>query len=875
MKGVQVMSDKQNALRVKAEQIIVEDSKERNKDIESLSVMERQALVHELRVHQIELELQNDELRRIQRDLEKQMQRYRELYDLAPIGYLSLDSEGKILRANLYAATLLGDVREALIGRSLNEFVVNEDQDTFYLFARQYDTAAKRISVELRFNRADGTRFWAKLDTAGTDEPAIGIIMDDISARRDMEARLRLAANVFTHAGEAIMITDPDATIVDVNRAFERITGYSKTEILGKNPNVLSSGRHSKVYYQTMWTTLLEKGYWSGEIWNRHKNEEIFVEMLTISAVPDDNGKTLHYVALFFDITQIKEHEDKLQHIAQHDGLTGLPNRVLLSDRLGHAMAQVSRHKQMLAVVYLDLDSFKDVNDNYGHDVGDQLLISLSKKMQATLRKGDTLARIGGDEFVLVLVELDSIENCIPMINRLLQITSEQIEIKEHRVGVSASLGVSFYPQVNELDTDQLLRQADQAMYEAKVSGKNRYRIFDEAQNRVIQERYQVIERLYVALEQQEFVLYYQPKVNMRSGELIGAEALIRWQHPEKGLLGPESFLGIIAEHPLSVKIGEWVIASALEQIEKWSHEGLDIKISVNVGARQLEAENFPERLAFLLAEHSNVSPSQLEIEILETVELSEIERMSQVIHECKRLGVSFALDDFGTGYSSLSYLQQLPVDIIKIDQRFIRETMTHSRNIAILEGIIGIAAAFNHPVIAEGVETVEHGNLLLELGCELAQGYAIARPMPSEALIPWHATWKPESSWGHSLLFKTVDMPLRFARLEHMIWIDAAEAYLKNERADFQNEECQECRFGMWLGSKSALRYANDPSFEIIKSLHREIHEQIAIMIQLHTDKEEEKVLQQMPRLHQLRDKLLCELEQLSRFHIPEYCAQ
>jgi diguanylate cyclase (GGDEF)-like protein len=474
----------------------------------------------------------------------------------------------------------------------------------------------------------------------------------------------------------------------------------------------------------------------------------VFAEMQAISAVRDAQGKVSQYVSLFSVITERKAHESQLEHIAHFDALTNLPNRVLLADRLQQAMAQSQRRGQQLAVAYLDLDGFKAINDSHGHETGDQVLVTLALRMKLTLREGDTLARMGGDEFVAVLIDLEDMAASLPMLNRLLSAAAQPVQVGDLTVRVSASLGVTFYPQAHDIDADQLLRQADQAMYQAKVVGKNRYQIFDATQDRELRGHHQSLERIRLALENHEFVLHYQPKVNMRSGQVIGAEALIRWQHPEQGLLAPALFLPVIESHPLAEAIGEWVIETALTQLELWHATGLDLPVSVNIGARQLQQADFVERLRAILATHPKMSRGSLELEVLETSAMEDIAQVSQVIEACAQMGVMFALDDFGTGYSSLTYLKRLRVTLLKIDQSFVRDMLDDPDDLAILQGVIGLAAAFKRDVIAEGVETVAHGTALLQLGCWLAQGYGIARPMPPEQMPAWAATWQPYATW-------------------------------------------------------------------------------------------------------------------------------
>jgi diguanylate cyclase (GGDEF)-like protein/PAS domain S-box-containing protein len=559
--------------------------------------------------------------------------------------------------------------------------------------------------------------------------------------------KLQRAASVFSHADEGIMITDDTAIITEVNDTFSRITGYAAEEVLGKNPNILRSERHSPAFFAEMWEALLTEGYWRGEIWNRRKNGEVYPVMLTISAVKDSTGLVQHYVSLSTDITSMKAHQGQLERIAHYDALTNLPNRVLLADRLSHAMVQCHRSNKILAVAFMDLDGFKEVNDNHGHKVGDELLIAVSQRMKKALRGGDTLARIGGDEFIAVMVDLQSIEDSTPILERLLEAAADPVPVGDDMMRVTASIGVSFYPQDGE-DADQLMRHADQAMYSAKQAGKNRYRLFDSALANAVKVQLESIADVRSAMERCEFVMHYQPKVNMRTGEVIGVEALIRWQHPERGLVAPLEFLPIIEGHTVSLKLGEWVINTALSQISEWQKIGIVLPISVNISGYQLQQSNFATRIATLLAAHPDVSPNHLELEILETKALHDISKVSKTMNACQKLGVPFALDDFGTGYSSLTHLRHLPVKLIKIDQTFVRDMLEDDDDLAIVEGVIGLARAFRRDVIAEGVETIAHGVALLQLGCELAQGYGVARPMSGKYIPEWIASWKADDSW-------------------------------------------------------------------------------------------------------------------------------
>ena len=611
-----------------------------------------------------------------------------------------------------------------------------------------------RLNEETLRTTADGQSRWlrtSKVPLLNPSDAVFGVlgIYEDITEHKQALSQVALAASVFSHSREGIMITDTQGTIMEVNEAFTRITGYTRAEVLGKNPRLLSSGRQSEAFYAALWGSLAQKGHWYGEVWNRRKNGEVYAEMLNISAVCGEQGQPHHYVALFSDISLAKAHQKQLEHVAHFDALTSLPNRVLLADRLQQGMTLALRRGHLLAVAFLDLDGFKAINDAHGHDAGDQLLVALASRLKQVLREGDTLSRMGGDEFVAVLVDLPDVASCEPLLSRLLLAAAHPVPWGESHLQVTASLGVTFFPQSDDVDADQLLRQADQAMYQAKLAGKNRYHVFDAEQDRSLRGHHEHVQRMRLALSENELLLYYQPKVNMRTGVLIGAEALIRWQHPQRGLLLPGEFLPLIEGHLLAVTLGEWVIDTALAQITQWAMQGLVLPVSVNISARQLQQADFVDRLAAILTRYPPLRPGLLELEVLETSALEDLAHVSRVIETCRGMGVTFALDDFGTGYSSLTYLKRLPVTLLKIDQSFVRDMLVNPDDLAILNGVIGLASAFGRAVIAEGVETVAHGARLLQLGCELAQGYGIARPMPAQALPHWAATWRPDPSWS------------------------------------------------------------------------------------------------------------------------------
>ena len=572
----------------------------------------------------------------------------------------------------------------------------------------------------------------------------------DISKQKQTEKKLRLSSRVFNDTHEGITITDAKMNIIDVNPAFSNITGYSRKEVIGQNPSILSSGKQSPEFYQAMWQQVDEHGHWQGEVWNRKKEGEIYTELLTISVLKDDKGDVVNYLGVFTDITSSKKQQEQLSLMAHYDVLTGLPNRALFTDRFTQAIAHSKRTERQLAVCFLDLDNFKPVNDNYGHEIGDQLLVEVAKRITANIREEDTASRQGGDEFALLLNDIESYTQCEQTLQRMHHALAQPFLIDDYSHKITVSSGLTLYPH-DDGDIDTLLRHADQAMYQAKVEGKNRYHLFNaEHDQRTILKHHQ-LEAIEHALENDEFELYYQPKVNMVTGVAFGSEALIRWIHPEKGLIPPLDFLPTIEGTELELKVGNWVINQALSQLEVWHKQNIKPEVSVNISSHHLLSETFFADLDTALAKHPSVDSQCLQLEILESSALGDLNAITTVIETCQgALGVKVALDDFGTGYSSLTHLRSLPADTIKIDQSFVRDMIDDPSDYAIIDGIIGLADSFGRKVIAEGVETTNHGLMLLMMNCEEAQGYGIAKPMPADDIPQWLTKYTPNQEWQH-----------------------------------------------------------------------------------------------------------------------------
>lgn len=565
---------------------------------------------------------------------------------------------------------------------------------------------------------------------------------DEQEILRLTEERLRHALE---GAGDAVWDWKPQAGEFHYSGRFAEMLGYAENELGNRSDQIfriIHSDDERRVRSELRSYLKQSAGHFVSEMRLVCKDGS-WKWILCRGTVTqrDETGVPSLVVGTFSDITLLKQHEKQLEHIAHYDALTGIPNRVLLADRLQQALAHTKREGSILAVCYLDLDGFKLVNDTMGHEAGDRVLIEVTRRIKETIRGDDTVARLGGDEFAVLLLGLNAADECSASLDRLLEAISQPIEIKGKLFEVSASIGVALFP-ADDQDADTLLRHADQAMYSAKQSGKNRYYLYDAENDQRARSHHEFLRRLALAQANNEFELLYQPKVDMQTLQLVGAEALIRWRHPERGLLSPAEFLHVIEGTTQEIELGDWVVATAFEQLEAWHQTGLSMELSINISARHLQASDFAWKLKRKMLRHPHVPKGSLQVEVLETAALEDIPKVSDTIERCHKIGVSFALDDFGTGYSSLSYLGRLPVDTLKIDQSFIRDMLEDKGDRAIVQGVIALARAFDRRIVAEGVETRELFHALVEMGCECGQGYGIARPMPANELPAWLARW-------------------------------------------------------------------------------------------------------------------------------------
>lgn len=669
----------------------------------------------------------------------------RTVLDTVPQRIFWKDKESRYLGANKIFAKDAGVTNpEELIGKDDYQLSWSAQAPLYQLDDQNVIESKKpKLNYEEPQTNAAGKTIWlrtSKVPLFDQNEKILGVlgVYDDITELKGYHDKLKLMNSMFEHTQESILITNGKKELIDVNPAFINATGYQRDEILGQNPRFLKSGHQSDEFYKIMWHCLDMNGYWSGEIWNKKKDGEIYPTFTTISAIKNVNGDVDHYVGIASDITELKKHEKQLERIAHYDALTGIPNRVLLADRMKHAIAQAKRDKKLLAVCYIDLDGFKLINDTFGHHIGDQVLITSTERITLLIRESDTVARLGGDEFVILLQGLENTEECIHCLERLLVGLAEPIVVDGLTTTVTASIGFTIYP-IDDQDPDTLLRHADYAMYTAKQSGKNRHHRYDRSEDKEAAEQQTLLNEIAEGLKHQEFELYYQPKVSIADKKVVGVEALIRWNNPQKGLMLPASFLPVMENTKLEIELGDWVINQALFQSQQWLQSGYFIPISINVTGQQLLQSSFVDKLMAGFAKYPAVSNTLLQLEILETAAL-ELNHSIAVIQTVKsKLGLTFALDDFGTGYSTLTYLKELPVSTLKIDQSFVKNMVSDIGDKAIVEGVIALAKVFGMETVAEGVETDKQFQALKVTDCQIAQGFGIARPMQEKEFIRWY----------------------------------------------------------------------------------------------------------------------------------------
>ena len=650
--------------------------------------------------------------------------------------------ERRIVSANRRAEALFGYLEGEMAGRA-TEILFPGRAEYERVWIEQYPKIANGPDTgeEIQFRRRDGSVFWllvsgCALDPARPNEGSIWVFAD-ITERKLAEEKLRLSATVLEHIADAVTVLDVNGRIVAINPAFTQITGYTEMEALGQQSSMIRPGSLDDPLYGQMWRDLLDAGFWRGERWERRKNGEAYLEWLTVSGVRDEQDAVTHYVCVFSDITELKESQDKLDHLAHHDPLTALPNRLLFQDRLQHAMIRAAREGEALAVLFIDLDRFKNVNDTLGHHVGDELLKQVAGALAGCLREGDTLARLGGDEFIVLLEDVQGAFGAGHVAGKLMALFEQPFTVAGHELFVTGSVGISLFPQ-DATDLNMLVRNADVAMYQAKARGRNGYQFYAPSMSGEGVERLRLEALLRRAIEKREIFLHYQPQVDIASGRLEGVEALVRWHSPELGPVPPARFIPVAEDTGFISQLGEWVLAEACRQMTRWDACGLQVpKMAVNLSVRQFERGSIAPTVAGVLRD-TGLAAGRLQLEVTESVIMNTGDALEHIEH-LRAVGVGLAIDDFGTGYSSLAYLSQLPVQTLKIDRSFIQDITLDANDEAIAVAIIQLGKSLNLSVVAEGVESAEQAAWLLRHGCRQAQGYLYSRPVaPDDILSRW-----------------------------------------------------------------------------------------------------------------------------------------
>ena len=721
-------------------------------------------------------------------------EKYRTLFESASEGMCIIQG-GRFISVNQAALRMLGydEAAQVLNKRpsDLSPTVQPDGEDSAIkeqrILKESLNNGTRRFEWE--HLRANGSTLPVEVTLTTVElrgEPAQFLTWRDLTEQRVPKEREIQARIVFDNTSQGIIITDPERRILAVNRAFTEITGYSEEQALGKTPSLLQSGRHDEAFYQAMWATLEATGQWRGEFWNRRSNGDIYPQLSTISVVCDQAGRLTNYIAVFGDITQLKRSEEELYRLAHRDALTGLPNRALLRARLEQSMSRASRRRTMLAILFLDLDLFKNVNDTLGHPVGDALLQSVAAAMQSNVRAADSIARLGGDEFVVVMEDVDDPNMAAQLSRRLLDIFARPFDAEGRKVHITASIGISIFP-LDGQDMDALLSNADVAMYQAKKHGRNTYRFFESAMAEGAMERLRLESALRGALARNEMTLVFQPQVKLSNRWMYGAEVLLRWHHPELGQVPPASFIPVAEGLGLIAELGAWVLEQACLQLAEWDRKGFLVpRLAVNLSVQQLERGDLLDSVRSTLA-RAEIEADRLELEVTESVLMRHADQVISNLWALRELGATIAVDDFGSGFSSLGYLKTLPVNRLKIDKSFIDNLTQDPNDDAIARAIIALGRGLGLDVLAEGVETEAQAEFLRQEQCIEAQGYLFGRPMTSAQLMDFESRQMnmakaPERPWRSQPETAAPKQPRRLNRLM-MLLTNALDAVAETPR--------------------------------------------------------------------------------------------
>ncbi len=668
--------------------------------------------------------------------------KFRTVLDLAVSGIILIDTDGIIQMANPATERMFGYDRTELIGQNVQMLMPAPHAENHHTYVNNYMTTGEKriigINRELMGKRRDGSLIPIELAVSEIklegEHLFLGLLAD-ISERKQYEEQLKLLAGVFNHAIEGIFITDRKGRIERVNPGFTRITGYTAEEAVGRSPRLLKSDRHDRDFYKQMWRSIRETGTWEGEIWNRKKNGEVFPEWQSITSILDDNLEVTHYVAVFHDISNIKASQDKLQYQANHDALTDLPNRHLFIDRLNQAVASARRSGDQLAVLFLDLDKFKDINDTLGHQVGDQVLVTVAERLKACCREEDTVARLGGDEFMVLLPRQSDVRNVAAVAKRINRALVEPMNLSGQVIYPGASVGISLFPDDGD-NAATLMKNSDMAMYRSKAGGRNTYSLFTPSMNEELSRRTALEADLRHAMDRGEFEAHFQPIISTNSLKILGVEALMRWHRRGEEFVPPAEFIPLAEDFGLIHEMGLWMIETACRHAQHFHDAGFEaLSLSVNLSRIQLQNKNLTAAVARII-EETGFNPRRLRLEITENIVMHEMEKAIAAMDRFREMGIDMVMDDFGTGYSSLGQLKEMPLCTVKIDKSFICDCPEDERSTALVEATVAMGQSLGLEVVAEGVETAQQLEMLRQFGCDALQGYLFAKPQPAIDLM-------------------------------------------------------------------------------------------------------------------------------------------
>ena len=657
-------------------------------------------------------------------------------------GLITIDEQGVIESANPASEKIFGYSAKEMVGKNITMLMPSTMHEQHSQGMKNYLTSGKSVligkgNVEVMGQRKNGALFPLELSISEMQVDGkrlfIGILRD-VTHTKQLSKESLLAAKVIGTTQEGVVIMDADRTVESINSAFTRITGYDLEDVRGKKLEALHIALRNPEIFEQILRDIRQDGQWQGSVSGINKSGNFYHIWASIDAIEDETGTVSHVVAMFSDITEKKLSEERIYHLAHYDALTDLPNRLSLNDRLQHAMAYAQRHERLVAVMFLDLDHFKNINDTLGHAVGDSLLQAVAKRLLGCVRECDTVGRLGGDEFTIILTDIKHVNDAMIVAQKILEHLSKPFVLQDRELFITASIGVTLYPLDND-SPHELIKNADTAMYRAKDQGRNNYQFYTSDMNLLALANLELQSGLHKALQRAEFELHYQPQVNMKTGEIVGVEALARWRHPEKGLISPALFIPVAEESGLIVPIGEWVLRTACEQNMVWQRAGIKpIRMAVNLSARQFQQKNLLQMITQVLND-AGMQPEYLELELTEGLVMQNAQATIRILHQLKEMGIRVSIDDFGTGYSSLSYLKRFPIDTLKIDQAFVRDITTDPDDAAIATAIIAMAHSLKFKVVAEGVETQDQLTFLCNKACDEMQGYFFSRPLPAEEI--------------------------------------------------------------------------------------------------------------------------------------------